>query len=77
MFHLSNGICSLDREKFRLGGIVPFCSASTVLMTPARPETHSVCPILVLTLPTYSGESAARLWQKVLARAVDSILSPT
>ena len=67
----------MEREKFKFAGIFPFCSARTLFITPARPETHSVCPMLVLTLPTYSGKLSERLLQKVFARAVDSTLSPT
>lgn len=39
----------------RLGGMTPRSRERTALMTPAKPLTPSVWPILVLTLPTYRG----------------------
>ena len=39
----------------KFGGIVEFCRANEVLSRPARPAVPSVCPMIVLILPTKRG----------------------
>ena len=48
----SHAIRGLGSWKWRLGGTVPCCSASTALITPATPAAPSVCPRFVLIEPS-------------------------
>lgn len=63
-------------SKFRLGGITPFSSASTTLMTLAIPLVDSKCPTLVLSDPTSTGCSTGLVLPKTFAMASASIGSP-
>ncbi|SKS15564.1 Uncharacterised protein [Mycobacteroides abscessus subsp. abscessus] len=53
----STEISGFHSLKCRLPGILPLRNDITVLISPARPETDSVCPILVFTEPTAHGLS--------------------
>ncbi len=44
----------LRRSNRRFGGMTLFCIARDAFNTPARPAVPSVCPMMVLTLPTCS-----------------------
>ncbi|GAA3132336.1 hypothetical protein GCM10020001_063300 [Nonomuraea salmonea] len=61
----------------RDGGSVLWCRLSAALMTPAMPAVPSVCPMLVLTEPTFTGRSAGRPAAKTAAMADSSTGSPT
>ncbi|GAA5708190.1 hypothetical protein Save01_09069 [Streptomyces avermitilis] len=61
----------------RVLGSTPFRSASTVLITPATPETAWVCAMFDLSEPSQSGRPSCRSWPYVASSACASIGSPS
>ncbi|SCE30597.1 hypothetical protein GA0115236_147210 [Streptomyces sp. IgraMP-1] len=73
----SYAMAGLTVSRLMWGGITRCLRASAVLMSPAMPAADSVCPMLVLTDPTWQAAPGARPSARTWARALASMGSPT
>jgi hypothetical protein len=60
-----------------VGGLIPWCRARVVLMSPARPAAHLVCPIWDFTEPMAQLPGAAPASVNTSVSVASSVRSPT